>query len=92
MGRTKRSTNKVHGKTRKVQGVKFRKYPLDLVKHPDNGYAVHICCDAENRFGLASGLISMSLKTWDYFINHICARLNVDKYYILTFLDRLFYF
>ena len=84
MGRTKGSINKVHGKTRKIQMVKFGQYHLDLIKHPDNVYAVHICCIAENRFGLGSGFISMSLKTWDDFINLLCLRLNVEKYDIIN--------
>ena len=35
-------------------------YHLDLVKYSDNVYAVHICCDADYRFGLGSGFISIS--------------------------------
>ena len=70
---------------RKVQGVKFgRSYHLDLVKYPDNVYAVHICCDADNRFGIGSGIISMSLNTWEEFIFHASARLNVDQYDVVT--------
>ena len=92
LGLTKGSINKAHGKTRKIQVVKFGHYHLDLIKHPDNVYAVHICCDAENRFRLGSGFISMSLKTWDDFIKHTCARLNMNKYDSLLFLDRVFYF
>ena len=84
MGRTKGSINKVHGKTRKIQVVKFGQYHLDLIKHPDSVYAVHICCDAEKRIGVGSGLISMSLQTCDEFINLTCAKLNVDKYDIIT--------
>ena len=69
---------------RKVQGVKFgRSYHLDLVKYPDNVYAVHICCDADNRFGLGSGIISMSLNTWDEFINHAIFRV-IEWYDIVT--------
>ena len=60
MGRTKGRTNKVHGKTGKVQCVKFVQYHLDFVKHSDNEYAVHVCWDAHNRFGFSSGFISMS--------------------------------
>ena len=84
MGRSKGSINKVHRKTRKIQEVKFGQYHLDLIKHPDNVYAVHICCDMEKRYGVGSGFISMSLKTWDDFINLTCAKLNVDKYDIIT--------
>ena len=70
---------------RKVQGVKFgRSYHLDLVKYPDNVYAVHICCDADNRFGIGSGIISMSLNTWDEFLYHCCGRLNVGGYDVVT--------
>ena len=80
-------------KPRKVQGVKFgRCYHLDLVKYPDIVYAVHICCDADNRFGLGSGFISLSLNTWDEFFNHVGFRSNVEGYEALLFLDRLVYF
>ena len=71
-------------KPRKVQGVKFGRYHLDLVKYSDNVYAVHICCDAANRFGLGSGFISMSLNTWDEFFNHAGFRLNVEGYDVVT--------
>ena len=84
MDRMKGSINKVHGKTRKIQVVKFGQYHLDLSKHPDTVYGVHICCDGQNRFGVGSGFISMSLKTWDDFINLTCAKLYVDKYDIIT--------
>ena len=67
MGHRKGSMN--HSKHRKVQGLKFGSYRLDFVKFPDNVYAVHISCDAENGFGLGSGFISMSLNTWDELIN-----------------------
>ena len=51
-------------KPRKVQRLSFGHcYQLELVKHSDNEYAVHICCDADYRFGLGSGFISMSLNT-----------------------------
>ena len=72
-------------KPRKVQGVKFgRCYHLELVKHSDNEYAVHICCDADYRFGLGSGFISMSLNTWDEFFNHVGLRLDVEGYDVVT--------
>ena len=69
---------------RKVQGVKFGPYHLYLVKYWDNVYAVHICCDADNRFGLGSGFISMSLNTWDEFFNHAGFRMNVEGYDVVT--------
>ena len=59
-------------------------YHLDLVKYSDNVYAVHICCDADYRFGLGSGFISMSLNTWDEFFNHDGLRLNVEGYDVVT--------
>ena len=69
----------------KVHGVKFgRCYHLDLVKYSDNVYAVHICCDEDNRFGLGSGFISMSLNTWDEFLYHASSRLNVEGYDVVT--------
>ena len=72
-------------KPRKVQGVKFgRCYHLDLVKYPDNVHAVHICCEADNRFGLGSGIISMSLNTWEEFIFHASSRLNIEGYDVVT--------
>ena len=73
-----------HSKARKVQRVKFGPNHLDLVKYSDNVYAVHICCDADNRFGLGSGFISMSLNTWDEFFSHVGFRLNVDGYDVVT--------
>ena len=71
-------------KPRNVQGVKFGRYHLDLVKYSDNLYAVHICCDADNRFGLGSGFISRSLNTWDEFFNHAGFRLNVEGDDVVT--------
>ena len=72
-------------KPRKVRGLSFGHcYRLELVKYPDNVYAVHICCDADYRFGLGSGFISMSLNTWDEFFNHIGLRLNVKGYDVVT--------
>ena len=72
-------------KPRKVQGLQFGHcYHLDLVKYPDNEYAVHICCNADNRFGLGSGFILMSLNTWDEFMYHASSRLNVEGYDVVT--------
>ena len=71
-------------KPRNVQGGKFGRYHLDLVKYSDNVYGVHICCDADNRFGLGSGFISMSLRTWDEFFNHAGFRLNVELNDVVT--------
>ena len=56
---------------------------LNLAKNCDNVYALHICSNAQNRVGLGSGCISMSLKTRDEFINHICARVNVGNYAVI---------
>ena len=39
--------------------------------------------DEENRFGLGSGVISMSPNTWDPFINYV-QRLDVERYDFLT--------
>ena len=55
MGRPKGSKGAC--KTRKIRQLKFVQYHLDLVTHPDNVYALHLCCDAENRFGLGSVLV-----------------------------------
>ena len=82
MGPPKRFVKQI--KPRKVQGVKFGRYHFDLLKYSDNVYAVHICCDADNRFGLGSGFISMSLNSWDEFFNHVVFRLNVEGYDVVT--------
>ena len=64
-----REGKKVHGTPRKIQSLKFGQYHLDLRKHPDNIYALHICGDGKNQYGIRSCFISMSFKTWDDFIN-----------------------
>ena len=82
MGRPKRIIQ--DSKPLKVQGINFGCYHLDLVKYSDNVYTVHICCDGDNRFGLGSGFISMSLNTWDEFFNHVGVRLDVEGYDVVT--------
>ena len=85
MGRTKGCDDKSPGKTRKIQMEKFGQYHLDLSKHPHNEYPVHIYCDGDNRFGLGSRYISMSLKTWPDFIKLRFARLKVVSMRSLLF-------
>ena len=91
IGRPKGSLNmvkgkrhKLQGKPRKVQGIKFGQYHLDLEKHAHHVYAMHLGCDAGTRFGIGSGFISMSRKPSDDVIYHICARVNVDNYELIT--------
>ena len=57
---------------------------LSLVKYSDNVYAVHIWCDADNRFGFGSGFFSLSLNTWDEFLYHASSILNVEEYEVIS--------
>ena len=68
MGRPKGSQSKTRSKAHKLeQRIKFGNYHLDLVKHPENVYAMHLCLDSNNIFGYCTGYLSMPLDTWTHF-------------------------
>ena len=68
-------------KPRKVQGVKFgRCYHLDLVKYPDNVYAVHLCIDRHNLYGYCTGYLSMPLDTWTHFVSAVIPKVKLPRY------------
>ena len=45
---------------------------MDLLKHSDNLYTVHLNYQTENEFALGSGYISMALKIGDDFPTPLC--------------------
>ena len=93
MGRPKGSQSKNASKARKVeQRIKFGNYHLDLVKHPENVYAVHICLDSNNLYGYCTGYLSMPLDTWTHFVNAVIPKVKLPSMTLLLFLDRLVYF
>ena len=53
MGRPKGSESKTPSKAGKLeQRIRFGNDLFDLVKHPENVYAVHLCIDTPNLYGL----------------------------------------
>ena len=68
MGRPKGSQSKGPIKARKLEHrITFGNYQLDLVKHPENVYAVYLCVDSNRIFGYCTGYLSMPLDTWTHF-------------------------
>ena len=81
MGRPKGSKSKTPSKARKVeQRIKFGNYHLDLVKHPENVYAVHLCIDSHNLYGYCTGYLSMPLDTWTHFVNAVIPKVKLPRY------------
>ena len=81
MGRPKGSQSKTPSKARKVeQRIKFGNYHLDLVKHPENVYAVHLCIDSHNLYGYCKGYLSMPLDTWTHFVNAVIPKVELPRY------------
>ena len=81
MGRPKGSQSKA----RKVeQSIKFGNYHLDLVKHPENVYAIHLCIANHNLYGYCTGYLSMSLDTWTHFVNAVIPKVNLPRYGVVT--------
>ena len=61
MARPKWSQSKTPSKARKIeQRIKFGNYHLDLVKHPENVYAMHLCLDSNNIFRYCTSIYA----TW----------------------------
>ena len=59
-------------------------YHLDLVKHPDNVYAVHLYIDSHNLYGYCTGYLSMPLDTWTHFVSAVIPKVNFPRYDVLT--------
>ena len=50
--------------TRHINLNNASNYHLDLVKHPENVYAVHLCIDSINLNGYCKGFLSMLIDTF----------------------------
>ena len=71
MGRPKGSQSKGPNKARKLeQRIRFGNYHVDLVKHPENVYAVQLCIDTKN-ICYCKGYLSMPLDTWTHYVNAV---------------------
>ena len=85
MGRPKGSQSKTPSKARKIEhSIKFGNYHLDLVKHPENVYAVHLCLDSNNLYGYCTGYLSMPLDTWTHFVNAVIPKVKLPRYDVVT--------
>ena len=85
MGRPKGSQSKTPSKARKVeQRIKFGNYHHDLVKHPENVYAVHLCIDSHNLYGYCTGYLSMPLDTCTHFVNAVIPKVKLPRYDVVT--------
>ena len=79
--------NGTQSKGRKVlHRVKSGKYHLDLIKHPDSVYLVHLHFDADTGFGIWSGYNSIPLNTWDYLLYHFITTLKLFNYAVFSIL------
>ena len=85
MGRRKGSESKTTSKAPKLeQRIKFGDYHLDMVKHPENVYAMHLCLDSNNIFGYCTGYLSMPLDTWAHFVNAVIPKVKSPRYDVVT--------
>ena len=66
------------------QRIRFGNYHLDLVKHPENVYAVHLCIDTKNSYGYCTGYLSMLLDTWTHFVNAVIPKVKLPRYDVVT--------
>ena len=93
IGRPKGSRSKVPSKARKLEHrMQIGNYHLDLGKHPENVYAVHLSLDSNNIFGYCTAYLSMPLDTWTHFVNAVIPKVKLPRYEVVLFLDRLVYF
>ena len=82
MGRLKGSQNKGPSKAGKLeQRIKFGNYHLDLVKHAENHYAVHLCIEGDSLYG---GYLPMPLDTWTHFVNAVIPKVKLPRYDVVT--------
>ena len=85
IGRPKGSQSKTPSKARKIdQRIKFGNYHLDLVKHPENVFAMHQCLDCNNIFGYCTAYLSMPLDTWTHFVNALIPNVKLPIYDFVT--------
>ena len=85
MGRPKGSHSKGPSKARKVeQRIKLGNYHLELGKHLDNVYAVHLCIDTKNIYGYCTGYLSMPLDTWTHFVNAVIPKVKLPRYDVVA--------
>ena len=77
MGRPKGSQSKGWSKAPKIeQRIRFGNYHMDLGKHPEKVYVVHLCIDSNNIFGYCTGYLSMPLDTWKHFANAVIPKVQ----------------
>ena len=57
---------------------------MDLVKHHENVYAVHLCIDSNKTFGYSKGYLSMPHDTWTHFVNVVIPKVNLPRYDVVT--------
>ena len=80
MGRPKGSQTKVPIKAPKLeQRIRFGNYYLDLVKHPENVYAMHLSIDSNNILGYCTGYLSMPLDTWTHFVSAVIPKVKLPR-------------
>ena len=81
MGRRKATRSQFTSKTRKLEPrIKFGNYHLDLGKHPENVYRVHLCLDSNNLFGYCICYLSIRLDTWTDFVNAVIPKVKFPRY------------
>ena len=82
MGRPKGRRSQGSYKARILeQRIKFGNYHLDLVKHAENHYAVHLCIEGDNLYG---GYLAMPLDTWTHFMNAVIPKVKLPRYDVVT--------
>ena len=84
MGRPKGTQSKAPSKPRKLeQRIKVGNYHLDLVKHPENVYAVHLCIDSNKLYGYCR-VIYLGLLTRPHFVSSVIPKVMLARYDVVT--------
>ena len=90
MGRPKGRQSKGPCKARILeQRIKFGNYHLDLVKHAENHYAVHLCIEGDILYG---GYLAMPLDTWTHFVHAVIPKVKWPRYDVVTIFRSSIYF
>ena len=85
MGGPKGSQSNVRSKARKFERrIKFGNDQLDLVKHPESDYVLHLCIDSNNLYGYCTGYLSIPLDTLTHFVNAVIPKVKLPSYDVVT--------
>ena len=85
MGGPKGSQSKGPSKAPKLeQRIRCGNYHLNLGKHAENLYALHLSIDSSNIFGYCTGYLSMPLETWTHFVRAVIPKVKLPMYDVVT--------